>query len=103
MDTAGIDSRCKNLLKFIYNKRTFQIKQQEDILAGKIPIKRGVRQGDTISPKVVDPRIGRCIQTSGLKQRGIYIASRYLNHLRFEDDLVLISNDLEICTDGSDK
>lgn len=52
MDEAHIDSRYSKLIKSIYAGATMQVKLNDDWMTDKIPVKRGIRQGDTISPKL---------------------------------------------------
>ncbi|KAG5334609.1 CFDP2 protein, partial [Acromyrmex charruanus] len=52
MDLARIDSRYSNLIKYIYRQATLEVKINDDMCIEKIQMKRGVRQGDTISPKL---------------------------------------------------
>jgi len=52
MDLARVDSRYSNLIKYIYNQATLEVKINDDMNTEKIQVKRGVRQGDTISPKL---------------------------------------------------
>ncbi|CAG4970127.1 unnamed protein product [Colias eurytheme] len=55
------------------------------------PVKRGVRQGDPISPKLFIATLESVISHLDWSQYGIKIGTKCLNHLRFADDLVLIS------------
>lgn len=52
MDNARIDSRYSKLIQHIYANATLRIKIEDDMETEKIPIERGVRQGDTISSKL---------------------------------------------------
>ena len=65
------------------------------MITEKIPIKRGVRQGDTISPKLFTLALEGVFKNMSWDEKGINIDSTYLNHLRFADDIVLISSDPE--------
>ncbi|KAH7695018.1 reverse transcriptase [Aphelenchoides avenae] len=61
----------------------------------RIPIRRGVRQGDTISPKLFTAAlemIFRELRWDERRNAGITIDGRHLTHLRFADDIVLIGN-----------
>lgn len=51
-NNARVDSGYKDLLENIYNNATSVINIGEDIKTNKIPIKRGVTQGDTVSPQL---------------------------------------------------
>ena len=57
----------------------------------RIPVTKGVKQGDTISPKLFTA----CLETVFRKlswKSGIDVNGEQLNHLRFADDVVLIAN-----------
>ena len=59
---------------------------------------QGVRQGDTISPKLFTATLQGIINRLDWEDRGINIDGENLNHLRFADDIVIITdnaNDLE--------
>ncbi|CAH2100226.1 unnamed protein product [Euphydryas editha] len=55
------------------------------------PIKRGVRQGDPISPMLFIAILESIIRKMDWNDSGILIEGKYLSHLRFADDLVLLS------------
>lgn len=95
MDHARIDSQYTNLFKFIYGNATFQVKIDEDTSTNKIQIRRGVRQGDTISPKLFTLAMEDIFKTLQWENKGIRIDGNYLNHLRFADDIVIISSNLK--------
>ncbi|MFH4984705.1 hypothetical protein AB6A40_011414, partial [Gnathostoma spinigerum] len=60
----------------------------------KIPIAKGVRQGDTISPKL----FAACLESVFRKiswRGGINIDGEVLTHLRFADDIVILANDTQ--------
>lgn len=94
MENARIDSRYTNLLKFIYRNATLQVHISEDITTDKISIGKGVRQGDTISPKLFTLAMEDIFKKLPWQTNGINVEGKYLNHLRFADDIVLISNNI---------
>lgn len=55
------------------------------------PVRRGVRQGDPLSPKIFIAVLESIINKLDWGNCGLYIQGKYLNHLRFADDLVLLS------------
>ena len=59
-----------------------------------IPINRGVRQGDTISPKLFTAALEDVFRKLNWKSQGIMIDGEPLNHLRFADDIVLFAHDV---------
>lgn len=95
MDKVRIDSRYRNTLKYIYDNATIQVKITEDLITNKISAKRGVRQGDTISPKLLTLALEDAFKKLNWERKGVNIDGRYLNHLRFADDIVLISTNPE--------
>ncbi|KAK6754352.1 hypothetical protein RB195_013385 [Necator americanus] len=57
-----------------------------------IPIGKGVRQGDTISPKLLTAALQWIMKSLSWKERGIRVDGRFLSNLRFADDIVLFSS-----------
>ncbi|XP_030765246.1 uncharacterized protein LOC115889402 [Sitophilus oryzae] len=60
----------------------------------QIKIKRGVRQGDTISPELFITVLEHAFKMLAWQQKGIVIDGERLNHLRFADDIVIVSDSL---------
>ncbi|WKX96152.1 hypothetical protein Q1695_012531 [Nippostrongylus brasiliensis] len=56
-----------------------------------INVKRGVRQGDTISPKLFNASLENIMRTLEWDDMGVKIDGRQIHHLRFADDIVLIT------------
>ncbi|KAE9417761.1 hypothetical protein Angca_008418, partial [Angiostrongylus cantonensis] len=54
----------------------------------------GVRQGDTISPKLFTATLQNVMQTSEWGNMGVKIDGLQLHHFRFADDIVLITPDI---------
>ncbi|EPB75288.1 hypothetical protein ANCCEY_05629 [Ancylostoma ceylanicum] len=59
-----------------------------------IPVSKGVKQGDTISPKLFSAGLEMVIRKLNL-EKGINIDGEHLTHLRFADDLVLPGEDAD--------
>nr|CDJ94757.1 RNA-directed DNA polymerase (reverse transcriptase) domain containing protein [Haemonchus contortus] len=57
--------------------------------------KRGVRQGDTISPKLFSAVLENTMRHLEWEDLGVKVDGRYLHHLRFADDIVLITPNIE--------
>uniref|UniRef100_A0A0K0DHS8 Reverse transcriptase domain-containing protein n=1 Tax=Angiostrongylus cantonensis TaxID=6313 RepID=A0A0K0DHS8_ANGCA len=56
-----------------------------------VEVKRGVRQGDTISPKLFTATLQNVMRTLEWDNMRVKIDGRQLHHLRFADDIVLIT------------
>jgi hypothetical protein len=85
----GINTKYINILKVIYenSKALVKLDQKGD----KFKIQRGVRQGDPISPNLFNSLLEHVFRKFDWSQMGININGEYLNHLRFADDIVLLS------------
>ena len=94
---------CKGYIETLvhmYNNGTSVIKL--DQISNKFPIQKGVRQGDTLSPKLFNAGLEQVFRRLEWQNKGITINGEKLNHLRFADDIVLISSN-GIETPGNDK
>ncbi|XGW29221.1 hypothetical protein V3C99_008770 [Haemonchus contortus] len=60
-----------------------------------INVKRGVRQGDTISPRLFSAALENIMRNLEWEGLGVKVGGRYLHHLRFADDIVLITPNIE--------
>uniref|UniRef100_A0A7I4Y8T5 Reverse transcriptase domain-containing protein n=1 Tax=Haemonchus contortus TaxID=6289 RepID=A0A7I4Y8T5_HAECO len=59
-----------------------------------IPIGKGVRQGDTISPKLFTAALQWVMKSLDWDEKGIRVDGRFLSNLRFADDIVLFSSSI---------
>ncbi|KAK6735829.1 hypothetical protein RB195_018837 [Necator americanus] len=57
-----------------------------------IPIGKGVRQGDTISPKLFTAVLQWIMKPRSWEEGGLRVDGRFLSNLRFADDIVLFSS-----------
>ena len=89
----GIEERYVKLLEDIYRGSTATIKLHKT--SDKIPIKKGVRQGDTISPKLFTACLEEIFKKLNWEGRGIKVDGEYLNNLRFADDIVIVCETAE--------
>lgn len=92
LNECRIDHRYTNVIKNIYNNATTTINLHSQ--TKKIKIGRGVRQGDTLSPKLFITVLEYALKRLEWENKGISIDGERLNHLRFADDIVLISDNL---------
>lgn len=91
LEAQGIDNKYIRLIAKIYKNMKAKIKTER--IGEYFPIKRGVRQGDPMSPKLfsaVLEYVFRCLEWDNY---GLNINGVQLNHLRFADDIILISKD----------
>lgn len=95
MEDARIDSRYTAIIKNIYDKATFHVKIDDDLKTDKIPLGKGVRQGDTISPKLFTLALENVSKKLEWGKKSLNIDGTYLSHLRFADDIVLLSTDVQ--------
>ena len=61
----------------------------------EIPILRGVRQGDPISPKLFTATIQEVFKNAQPEEKGINIDGEKLSNLRFADDVALTTGDVK--------
>jgi len=88
-----VDSIYIETLVNIYNNGTSIIRLDKE--SGKFKIQKGVRQGDTLSPKLFNAGLEQVFRRLNWDNKGITINGEQLNHLRFADDIVLIGNSEE--------
>lgn len=83
------------LLYNIYSISSARIKLE--IEGPTFPIKKGVRQGDPLSPKLFSSVLEMVFRNLDWENKGLKIDGENLNHLRFADDIVLFSeNPIEL-------
>ena len=78
------------LLKEIYTNSFITVHLHKE--SNKINIRRGVRQGDTISPKLFMAAIESIFRRLTWETRGLKIDGEYLSHLCFADDIFICVN-----------
>jgi hypothetical protein len=86
-----------DLLIYMYNNGNATIKLDRE--SPKFPIRRGVRQGDTISPKLFNAGLEEVFRGMQWDTVGLNVNGENIRNLRFADGIVLIStNSLELET-----
>ena len=75
----------------LYNNCISQVQVQGEC-SRTFRLKKGVRQGDTLSPKVFNAGLEQVFRALHWETKGVKINGEMLNHLRFADDIVLISH-----------
>ena len=78
------------LLEEIYINSSMTVHLDKE--SNKTNIRRGVRQGDTISPKLFTAVFESIFRRLTSETRGLKIDGEYLGHLRFADDVLICAN-----------
>ena len=93
LQEQGIEDVYIEILKDIYytdSSVTVHLHKESE----KIRIKRGVRQGDTISPKLFTATLESIFRRLNWEHKGVKIDVEFLSNLRFADDITLF-----LCTE----
>ncbi|MEG7521477.1 MAG: reverse transcriptase domain-containing protein, partial [Chromatiales bacterium] len=90
LQEQGIEDVYVELLKDIYTNRSMRVHIHKE--SNKINIRRGVRQGDTISPKLFTATLESIFRRLTWESRGLRIDGEYLSHLRFANDILICAN-----------
>jgi hypothetical protein len=93
LEQQNIEEVYINTLAGIYKNSYTTTKLHKE--SAHIPICKGVRQGDTISPKLFTAGLENIFQSLSWEDKGISINGKRLNNLRFADDVALIGESLE--------
>ncbi|VDM61441.1 unnamed protein product [Angiostrongylus costaricensis] len=89
LDIQGVPTQYIKILHELYKNFTTKISPFYNNI--NIDVKRGARQGDPISPKIFASTLHNVIRTLERDSVGVKIDGRQLHHLRFADDMVLIT------------
>ena len=87
----GINEGYVCILEDIYTDATSRIHLDSDV-SEIVKISRGVRQGDTLSPKVFTAAMEAIFKKLPLDERGINVDGEMLTDLRFADDVALTTS-----------
>ena len=87
LQEQGIDYVYIEILKDIYTDSSVTVHLHKG--SEKVRIKRGVRQGDTISPKLFTATLESVLRTLNRENKGVKIDGEFLSNLRFADDIFL--------------
>lgn len=86
---SNVHQKYINILKHIYSNSTSKIRLETR--GDEIKIERGVRQGDPLSPKLFIAVLENIFQKLNWVNKGLLVNGKYLNHLRFADDIAIIA------------
>ena len=85
LQEQGIEDVYIEILKDTDSSVTVHLNKESE----KIRIKRGVRQGDTISPKLFTATLESIFRRLNWGNKGVKIDGEFLSNLRFADDIFL--------------
>ncbi|KAE9416752.1 hypothetical protein Angca_008404, partial [Angiostrongylus cantonensis] len=89
LGSQGVPTQYIKILRELYNNFTTKISPfYNDI---NVDVKRGVRQGDTISPQLFTATLQNVMRTLEWNNMGVKIGGRQIHHFHFADDIVLIT------------
>ena len=94
MRKIGINEAYIQVLEDIYTDATARIHIDDDT-SKPIKINRGVRQGDTISPKIFTAAMEDVFQSIEIEDKGINVDGESLTNLRFADDVALLAHSVK--------
>ncbi|XP_047543296.1 uncharacterized protein LOC125075632 [Vanessa atalanta] len=98
LQRCHIDWRYIEVLRCLYNAATMTVHIQ-DCKTKAIQLRRGVRQGDVISPKLFTNALEDVFKTLDWTGCGVNVNGECISHLRFADDIVIIAESLEQLTE----
>ncbi|KAJ2948735.1 hypothetical protein O0L34_g7995 [Tuta absoluta] len=93
LKNQGVEHKYIRIMKNIYTGTTAKIKLERE--GESIPIQRGVRQGDPLSPKLFSAVLEEVFRDIDWNNSGLNINSEKLTHLRFADDIVIFASTSE--------
>uniref|UniRef100_A0A7I4XRF4 Reverse transcriptase domain-containing protein n=1 Tax=Haemonchus contortus TaxID=6289 RepID=A0A7I4XRF4_HAECO len=89
----GVPTQYIRMLRELYDSFTTRISPfYKEVI---VNVKRGVRQGDTISSKLFSAALENITRHLEWEDLGVKIDGCFLHHLRFADDIVLITSNIE--------
>ncbi|EYB92978.1 hypothetical protein Y032_0187g1101 [Ancylostoma ceylanicum] len=89
LGNQGVPTQYIRIFRELYSNFTTRISPFYDDIT--IDVRRGVRQSDTVSPKLFTPTLEDVMRRLGWDNMGVRVDGRLLHHLRFVDDIVLIT------------
>ncbi|KAE9414768.1 hypothetical protein Angca_008488, partial [Angiostrongylus cantonensis] len=92
LGSQGVPAQYIKILRELYNNFTTKISPFYNHI--NVDVKRGVRQGDTILSKLFTATLQNVTPTLEWDNMGVKVDGRRMHHLRFADDVVLITPDI---------
>uniref|UniRef100_A0A0K0CZX0 Reverse transcriptase domain-containing protein n=1 Tax=Angiostrongylus cantonensis TaxID=6313 RepID=A0A0K0CZX0_ANGCA len=89
LGSQGVPTQCIKIFRKLYKNFTTKISPFFNDI--NIDVKRGVRQSNTISPKLFTATLQNVMGTVEANNMGVKIGGRQLHHLRLADDIVLVT------------
>ncbi|KAJ8705403.1 hypothetical protein PYW07_011230 [Mythimna separata] len=89
LESQNIEAKYLKVLQYLYKNCNSKIRLETT--GPSIPIRRGVRQGDPISPTIFIAVLQQVIGQLQWERVGLNINNKFISHLRFADDIVLLS------------
>lgn len=85
----SIEPGYVSVIAEIYSAMTTKIKLLGDDV--EVPITRGVRQGDPLSPAIFSAALEQAMRSKNFKRMSPFLAGKTILPLRFADDIVIVS------------
>ena len=89
----GVETIYIKVLEHIYRNAKSYIRLHKD--SASFRLGKGIRQGDTSSPKLFTACLEKVFSNLQWQQKGIKIDGEFLSHLRFADDIIVFANNIK--------
>ncbi|VDO63675.1 unnamed protein product [Haemonchus placei] len=93
LGNQGVPTQYIRMLRELYDNFTTRISPFYKKVI--VNVRRGVRQGDTISPKLSSAALENIMRHSEWEDSGVEVNGRYPHHLRFAEDIIFITPNIE--------
>ena len=90
MKNQGYTAENIEIIKEMYNNTRAYV--HTDVEGNEFEIERGVKQGDPLSSVLFNIALQEIFRGLNWEEKGIKVNGKYLSHLRFADDIVILSN-----------